>query len=295
MAREGAILEQVVHTLERALATNPTARIHRNHRLPDRITGQSREHDVVLEIPEAHHSIRIAIECRDRSRPVGVSQVEAFAQKCADTGISRGVIVSPAGFCKTAITKAAHLSITCMTLREVETLAWSEITHLTYRSRILEDSHCHIIPAEDGVIDKKNVVLMHEGKTEVTSDLMQSNIQRVLDSLTKEISEPIQHAKAKITLDGDLTLVDSNTLKIVPVKQIICDVTYSLEITKIPMSNIRYCNEETGELVSEAVACNIDVHGVPVTVMILGNGDSARSVKLLSNNSAFKFNPIILP
>lgn len=45
---------------------------------------QLREHDVVIRLPAGHPPLTLALECRDRSRPVGVEQVEAFNQKCLD-------------------------------------------------------------------------------------------------------------------------------------------------------------------------------------------------------------------
>lgn len=104
-------------------------------RLLDRDTGKPREHDVVITWDHGHHKIVTAIECRDRSRPVGVPDVEAFADKCAATGVQSGVIVSATGFRHTARKKAEARNIVCMELSEAERFNWLGTATITGRTR----------------------------------------------------------------------------------------------------------------------------------------------------------------
>jgi hypothetical protein len=120
----GKKLERLVATLERTLAGTSATIESPSRRLLDRDTGRPREHDVLMTWDHGHHQIVTAIECRDRSRPVGVPDVEAFADKCGATGVNTGVIVSATGFRNSARTKAAARSITCMDLAEVECFNW---------------------------------------------------------------------------------------------------------------------------------------------------------------------------
>jgi hypothetical protein len=127
-AKSGKQLERLIAAVEKTLAeANPTIEAP-CRRLFDRDTGNRREHDIVITWEHAHHKLVMAIECRDRSRPVGVPDVEAFADKCAATGVDKGVIVSATGFRQTAITKAQSRSILCMTLSEAEDFDWIACT-----------------------------------------------------------------------------------------------------------------------------------------------------------------------
>src|SRR6476469_9017906 len=110
MTNDGKHLERLVALIETALGTDGVKVEMRKH-LPDRITGKPREHDVLVTITSAHHTVQIALECRDLSRPITVSMVEAFHQKCQDTGIEQGAIVSTSGFAQTARDKAEHYGI----------------------------------------------------------------------------------------------------------------------------------------------------------------------------------------
>ncbi|WP_145202642.1 restriction endonuclease [Sphingobium sp. B2] len=120
----GKKLERLVATLERTLAGTHATIESPSRRLRDRDTNKRREHDILITWDHGHHQIITAIECRDRSRPVGVPEVEAFADKCSSTGVNAGVIVSATGFRTSARAKAAMRSITCMDLTEVECFDW---------------------------------------------------------------------------------------------------------------------------------------------------------------------------
>jgi hypothetical protein len=80
--RPGKKLERLVASLERTLASSNATIEAPCRRLKDRDTNRRREHDVVITWDFGHHVLITAIECRDRSRPVGVPEVESFAKKC---------------------------------------------------------------------------------------------------------------------------------------------------------------------------------------------------------------------
>jgi hypothetical protein len=122
--KSGRSLERLVAALERALSDTNATIESPSRRLIDRDTKKPREHDVLITWDHGHHQIVTAIECRDRSRPVGVPDVEAFADKCASTGVNSGVIVSASSFCESARVKAQIRSIVCMDLSEVAAFDW---------------------------------------------------------------------------------------------------------------------------------------------------------------------------
>lgn len=87
--RKGRSLELLVEKLERLLANDARVTIESPKRIRDLQTQKLREHDVVLTFEHAHHELIVAIECKDRSRPVGVPDIEAFAVKCSHTGVGQ--------------------------------------------------------------------------------------------------------------------------------------------------------------------------------------------------------------
>jgi hypothetical protein len=122
--KDGKALQVLVHAIETLISGSPNVRVESPKRLPDKDTGQLREHDVVITFTQAHHEFLLALECRDRSRPVGVPDVEGFHAKCSRTGIGRGAMVSSIGFRKTALAKAESYGIGCLALQEVTRFDW---------------------------------------------------------------------------------------------------------------------------------------------------------------------------
>ena len=135
MPRQGEDFQKLVAYLERAVADQPNVTIESPKFIPDKVTGDLREHDIVIAQRFPQREITTAIECRDLSRPVTVNQVEAFHTKCEDTGINKRVIVSSAGFYKTTRKKAERYGIDCLTFAQVEKVDWFEQTEMTFRKR----------------------------------------------------------------------------------------------------------------------------------------------------------------
>lgn len=124
MAKPGEDLQRLVRVIERAANRDGNLQVESPKRLPDKDTGRLREHDVVLTFVLRHHTLRMAVECRDRSRKIGVPDVEAFHFKCQRTGIDRGVMVSSRGFTGTALRKADGCNIGCLSLEEATSFDW---------------------------------------------------------------------------------------------------------------------------------------------------------------------------
>jgi hypothetical protein len=124
--KPGENLQRIVRALEQATNNAPNITVESPKRVPDKDTGKPREHDVIVTFSFNHHSMIMALECRDRSRKVGVPDVEAFRNKCDRTGVHRAIIVSATGFTKTALKKAEALEIGCLGLEEVDRFNWCE-------------------------------------------------------------------------------------------------------------------------------------------------------------------------
>jgi hypothetical protein len=135
MPRQGEEFQKLVSYLERAVADQPNVTVESPMFIPDKVTGDPREHDIVITQRFPQREITTAIECRDLKRPVTVPQIEAFHTKCEDTGINKRVIVSSAGFYKTTRKKAERYGIDCLTFAQVGTVDWLGQTEMTFRKR----------------------------------------------------------------------------------------------------------------------------------------------------------------
>jgi Restriction endonuclease len=148
MPRQGEEFHRLVEVLERAVVDHPNVTVESPKFLTDKVTGELREHDIVLTQRSPQRTTITAIECRDRSRRVGVNQVEEFRAKCEHTGVNKPVIVSRLGFFKTALKKAAHYGIDCLTFSQVESVDWVHQSEVAIRERNVVHADMQIAAAD---------------------------------------------------------------------------------------------------------------------------------------------------
>src|SRR5687768_8075613 len=65
MPRQGEDFQKLVAYLERAVADQPKVTIESPKLIPDKVTGDLREHDIVITQRFPQREITTAIECRD--------------------------------------------------------------------------------------------------------------------------------------------------------------------------------------------------------------------------------------
>ena len=172
----GRSLELLVQTLERVLANQPDVDVVSPAKLRDVTTGQLREHDVTVTVKSAHHSMVVALECKDLSRPVGVPQLEAFNRKCQDTSINHGILVSSVGFCRTALRKAEHLNMRCLLLRDIEDFDWFSCGSMPHTTWHLKSAKITFQPQVFLPQKPKNYKIFSPEGTTVDESMMKSLI-----------------------------------------------------------------------------------------------------------------------
>ena len=101
--------EELITKIQTQLA--PNAEVLHDQQLPGRKSGRSRQIDVLVRDKIGQYDILIIIDCKDYKRPVDVKHVEAFYGLLDDVGAQKGVLVCPAGFTKTAKSRAEGLQI----------------------------------------------------------------------------------------------------------------------------------------------------------------------------------------
>lgn len=90
--------------------------VKRNVRMPDNVTGQSRQIDVLIELEERGHILRILIDAKFHSSPLDVKDIEEVAALTQAVGANKAVIVAANGFSAPAMAKAEFIQCDLMTL-----------------------------------------------------------------------------------------------------------------------------------------------------------------------------------
>lgn len=251
--KDGKVLEQLVAIIENAVTGNSNVKVQHDGRLTDKTTGVPRQFDVVLVIEHQHHSVVIAIECRDRARPVGAPDVEAFHTKCQHTGVNQGVIVSTNGFANTARTKADLLGIRCLDLEEVSSFNWM----LAEGMRVIEKKLLHqswkFFPEVEGLVDKDNMELLDEKGDAINLAVLTSNARRFLEEQLPLQSPPTDQNELVVRANGNgLILRNSTTGATTAVKFAIARLTYSIEHRLAPHRLVQYVERADDKHITDA-------------------------------------------
>lgn len=241
--KSGQIFHQLVEAIEKAINNKPNAKIESPHRIRDKDTGRLREHDVVITFQESHHTILLALECRDRSRPIGVPDVEAFSKKCEKTSINKGVMISAKGFTKSALEKAAKLDIGCLELNEAQKFDWCAAPDLIQHQRIVEHAELKIILP---FIPQAKYKLFENNGTEIgIKEGIQIGIN-CLNQISPDQEIPESDEILFIDKNPNFYIVSEDGSKLTPQSMQI-KVRYRTKIKLLPFKFLKYENRETGE------------------------------------------------
>jgi hypothetical protein len=279
---QGKALERLILSLEKALANSPNVLVESPKKLPDRTTGKLREHDVVLTVTEGYHSFLIAIECRDVSRPITVSQVEGFWAKCQDTGIGQGIIVSTSGFYNTARTKADHLGIRCLDIEEAESFNWLLARGIQAITTRLLSNDWTFFPERDGVIEKGDFEVVDKEGNVATMATLTANAQRQLTNILPEIPEPVDEADVTVEFpSSNLVLRSRTTGETVPVKSASVKIRYSVTRELIPIRLVQYKDKGKDENLTDAAYVDLNLGDHSARMLIMYKEDEGGKVVIV--------------
>jgi len=108
--------------------------------LEERDSDSKREVDILIEYEIVGTTVRIAVECRDRSRSDSIEWIDSLIGKYRDLAVNKVIAVNRSGFAERAVQKATANGIDARTLENALDTDWTEefiklgIAKLTYRT-----------------------------------------------------------------------------------------------------------------------------------------------------------------
>lgn len=277
--KKGRTLELVIASLEKALHGKENVKVVSPYKVADKTNTRHkrpREHDVVIIRRDSHHPFLIALECKDRSRPITREQVEAFCRKCQDTGIHKGAIVSTKGFANTAKEKAKFLEIECLSLEEVGAFDWLHLKELSQiESRLIKQNWGLLLETD---INPKpdSFAVLDEAGNEISPQILTANVQRALQQLPDIMLKPGVHA---FTIRFELKqwqILDKTTGIKHRLKHAFTSVEVEVFEQSVPLKKVRYANEESKTQIAEAAIAPIQAGSFSGDLMMINKGDGVQ-------------------
>lgn len=278
----GRRLEKIIELIERQANDTPGVRVEVRKRIRDKDTNKLREHDVVITYSAGHHKpLVMALECRDRSRPVTVEAVESFHTKCQRTGIHQGAIVSGKGFATTALTKAASLGIRCLELREAENFDWCQAPGILQYIKNLKHVHVgaefdHGTPAEPWKLFEGGAkeLGIREGQQIGVNLLNTIPVERILQANLP--AGAVIHQRF-VDDSPNFIALDTNG-KSWKCAKLVVDILFDMTENFIPLRFHTYIDAESGTELSHAATAELQVGEHHMTLAITGPEDGEKRV-----------------
>lgn len=282
--RKGKALERLVAVIENVLNDASSSTVESPKKLRDRTTGRLREHDVVITLSDGHHSVLISIECRDRSRPVGVPEVEAFAAKCLDTNVNQAVIVSSSGFRKSALSKAEHLGVRCLGLTELESVPWLLARNFTSIRRRLIANSWKFCPKKDGVVSKETLEIVAPDGSVLDPKALTANALRILQNVVSWNEGPVNETELKFRVRTDgFKLRDSATGKTVATKFVDLTIKYETIVEAMPVKISQYHDQISGSAITDVAKADFQAGEHNLSMVIAYKPEEGGKVVIVRN------------
>lgn len=85
--------------------------VRRDVRIPDKVTGQPRQIDVLIEVTAKGHSVNILVDAKFRSEKIDVKDVEEVVALADAVNACKAIVVCTNGWTGPAEKKAAHVNL----------------------------------------------------------------------------------------------------------------------------------------------------------------------------------------
>lgn len=275
--KPGRWLEKLIESIERQANEREGVTVQSPAYLMDKVTGDLREFDVLITIKTGHHDpILMALECRDRSRPVGAPEVEAFVGKCRDAGVNQGIIVSAKGFAVTAREKAKHHNIGCFELAQAERFGWCNVPGIFGCERKPKQIRVTKIEVDETRgAPKGKLTLLYQGNEEIKDEVLTGIASHLVMSVALDrdfvLKMPSDHVYTEKFQDinPDFAAIDAHGHAF-RVKRIELDLEYMIKVIFTPFQWHTYSNA-SGEVVKETATADLVIAGQTINVVAISN------------------------
>jgi hypothetical protein len=288
-SKPGKDLEELVKAIEHAIHLHSlpgvTIRVEPRKKLRDKDTGRLREFDVVITYEFAHHKVVLAIECRDRSRKIGVPEVEAFTAKCARCGVTRAVMVSDLGFAATALDKAEKNEVACLSLAQVQRFDWCAAQGVEYGERDLVHDKTWDVIAEGTPIEPAELCDQHGTPLDWAkrSEMAHRYLAMRPAALIAQQDDEARRGRATCSIQDDTSglFVKDAAGHMIRVASLIAHVTYRIIPKFIPFNFREYIDSASGKRIASAAVAVIDGSRGKADFVLYREADGALKASLI--------------
>lgn len=214
-----------------------------------------------------------------------MNDVESFWSKCQDTGVDQGILVSPKGFTKSAMAKAANRNMRCLQLAEVESFNWLLASGMRTFTRRAKHTNWTFYPEVDLTPPPAAFTILSEDGEPVDSSMFVQAALTEFQKLPHE-EEPPGAGEKRIMFNAPKVLMrDDATGTVYKVVQALAVVQYEVIEDFIPFKLVSYSNTPSGDLITDAAIAEMNFGGLKGKLMIVYKEDAGGQVVFVPEGS----------
>ena len=207
MPQRSTAFQDLIALLERQLAP-VGAVVTESALVPETLTGNLREVDILIRGPFGAREVVVGIECRDHQRKGDIHWIEQARSKFDVLPIDKRVLVARSGFTKAAIVRARQWNIEVISLAQAVTVDWA-VALTKPRDWSIMRVRCRIIGVRlacatpegiAGLSPAEPLRFAHHGIVESAADFGQR--LTLLESVQKDLFSKVEqiHEWTKLTI-----------------------------------------------------------------------------------------------
>lgn len=267
MAKDGKIFEQVVAIIQHAFKDHSDTNIQQNAKIVDKL-GTEREIDVLVSTTANGYPVCIVIECKDHSRAIKMTELEAFATKCENLfEANKKIFVSRKGFQSGCVPIAQRHDITLLTLSELseaDIQSWAQLpgVHFSERQVKIISAYFRINGSGPSNLDLKKAIFYKPDKQTKISidDVYQILAQQIPESFKEAVVEGEKIDRQTFSFpEGDSFFIEYEGV-FMRVEEVTLEFEISRQTKLLPLSIKRAL--KTGDTtMAEMVGAEVEVNG----------------------------------
>jgi hypothetical protein len=166
-------------------------------------------------------------------------------------------MVSPSGFYRTAIAKAHHYGIRCLSLEQAGEFKWLLAPNIAMVNLELKHTNWTVVPLHPPLDPEPlDFTLVDAEGNEITTEILNANVLRRVQSSPPGLDAGPK--TARLVFNGEGTLLrDNKTGKKHLLKQLIADSQFELRIEFAPFRLLKYAEEGSTAAIAEAAVADI--------------------------------------
>lgn len=206
---------------------------------------------------------------------MGIEVVEAFATKCRDTPVDKGVIVSPSGFSEPARVKAERVGIRCLDLERVEGFDWFGVGQIQLQLVEIPRIDMTVIPECPITAKPVRFQVLDANGEPVSAGTLEANVRNALSGFQLA---PGTVRQAFSFLTPGFQVQDPDSQERHPIARIEGTAEIVTKVSWVPFDKVVYQDKAGSGVISQAAIAELAIGDIRGNLVFSNEGSKGTQI-----------------